>query len=41
MKNNRVFQLDPELFWGNDPISLKLQIQAVVNMLSERAKQQS
>jgi len=39
VKNNRVFQLDPNLFWGNDPISLKLQIQEVVKMLSERAKQ--
>lgn len=36
VKNNRVFQLDPDLFWGNDPISLKLQIQEVAKMIVER-----
>ncbi|WP_338554369.1 ABC transporter substrate-binding protein [Paenibacillus sp. KS-LC4] len=39
VKNNRVFNLDPELFWGNDPVSLKLQIQEIVSMLTEQAKQ--
>jgi iron complex transport system substrate-binding protein len=37
VKNDRVFQLDPDLFWGNDPISLKLQIQEIAKMLVERA----
>lgn len=36
VKNNRVFQLDPDLFWGNDPISLKLQIQEIAKMIVER-----
>jgi len=34
--NDRVFKLDPELFWGNDPISLELQIKEVVKMLTEK-----
>ncbi len=37
VKNDRVFQLDPELFWGNDPISLKLQINEIARMLLEKA----
>ena len=36
VKNNRVFKLDPDLFWGNDPISLELQIKEIVNMLSQK-----
>ncbi|MGE7795048.1 ABC transporter substrate-binding protein [Lysinibacillus fusiformis] len=36
VKNDRVFKLDPELFWGNDPISLELQIKEVVKMLTEK-----
>ncbi|SFE99836.1 iron complex transport system substrate-binding protein [Paenibacillus algorifonticola] len=40
VKNNRMFNLDPELFWGNDPVSLKLQIQEIVKMLTEQAKQE-
>ncbi|ANY65913.1 hypothetical protein BBD42_05085 [Paenibacillus sp. BIHB 4019] len=40
VKNNHVFNLDPELFWGNDPVSLKLQIQEIVKMLTEQAKQE-
>ncbi len=36
VKNNRVFKLDPDLFWGNDPVSLELQIQEVVKMLTGR-----
>ncbi|MCG7409255.1 ABC transporter substrate-binding protein [Paenibacillus sp. ACRRX] len=38
VKNNRVFDLDPDLFWGNDPISLKLQIKELAKMITERAK---
>ena len=37
VKNDRVFQLDPDLFWGNDPISLKLQIEEIARMLLEKA----
>lgn len=37
VKNNRVFQLDPDLFWGNDPISLRLQIKELAKMITERA----
>ena len=37
VKNDRVFQLDPDLFWGNDPISLKLQIEEITRMLLEKA----
>ncbi|MEJ8305296.1 ABC transporter substrate-binding protein [Saccharibacillus sacchari] len=42
VKNDRVFQLDSDLFWGNDPISLKLQIKEIANMIveRERAKQE-
>lgn len=36
VKNNRVFKLDPDLFWGNDPISLELQIKEIVNTLSQK-----
>lgn len=36
VKNDRVFKLDPDLFWGNDPISLELQIKEVVNMLTNK-----
>lgn len=36
VKNGRVYKLDPDLFWGNDPISLELQIKEVVNMLTEK-----
>ncbi|HEY2491810.1 MAG TPA: hypothetical protein VGI33_02630 [Paenibacillus sp.] len=39
VKNNRVFKLDSDLFWGNDPISLKLQIKELTKMITERAKQ--
>lgn len=39
VKNNRVMPLDPDLFWGNDPISLKLQIKEIVRMLKENASQ--
>lgn len=35
VKNKRVYKLDPDLFWGNDPISLELQIKEVVKMLSD------
>lgn len=38
VKNDRVLKLDPDLFWGNDALSLKLQIQEVVKMLTEKAK---
>ncbi len=34
VKNNHVFKLDPDLFWGNDPISLEQQIKEVVKMLT-------
>jgi iron complex transport system substrate-binding protein len=34
VKNNHVFKLDPDLFWGNDPISLELQVKEVVKMLT-------
>ncbi|WP_230986552.1 ABC transporter substrate-binding protein [Cohnella fermenti] len=37
VKNNRVFQLDPDLFWGNDPISLRLQVQELARIITERA----
>lgn len=36
VKNDRVFKLDPDLFWGNDPISLELQIKEVVKMLTNK-----
>ncbi|QPR69415.1 ABC transporter substrate-binding protein [Lysinibacillus macroides] len=36
VKNDRVYKLDPDLFWGNDPISLELQIKEIVNMLSQK-----
>lgn len=36
VKNDRVFNLDPDLFWGNDPISLKLQIEEVTRMIIEK-----
>ncbi|QJD82065.1 ABC transporter substrate-binding protein [Cohnella herbarum] len=38
VKKDRVFKLDPDLFWGNDAISLKLQIQEVVKMIEEKSK---
>ncbi|MBP1994413.1 hypothetical protein [Paenibacillus eucommiae] len=37
VKNNSVFQLDPDLFWGNDPISIKLQMKELVRMIKEWA----
>lgn len=41
VKNDRVLQLDSDLFWGNDAISLKQQIQEIVKMLAKKTKQQS
>ncbi len=38
VKNDRVLNIDPELFWGNDAISLKLQIQEIVKMIAEKNK---
>jgi iron complex transport system substrate-binding protein len=40
VKNDRVLQLDSYLFWGNDAISLKQQIQEIVKMLTGKTKQQ-
>ncbi|MFE1628974.1 hypothetical protein ACFLFF_19725 [Brevibacillus reuszeri] len=38
VKNDHVFRLGPDLFWGNDPISLKLQIKELAKMITELAK---
>ncbi len=40
VKNNRVFNLNPERFWPYDPIAVESQVEEIANMLKDRLEKE-